>query len=346
MLLKDLLQSEKNINNIRIKVIVNRKENIIVGDTSMVAIFSTTNSSYENMVEGDYYMILKPLRQDVHTFTANEKLKPVKIAEFALSPKKGDVNKLKEMIQATPTKNKESPANSPVITNFKDILVLSSKSEIKSVPVKIVNISKVIAGTYGPYNIAKIKDSNGDKLDLNMYKTDLRNKLQRGNVVELTKLKLTEYSKDGETVKRLSTTARSSAHKCNSFTETLFEKIPLGDERQEGTVIAVNDIFPYISCSKCWKKTEVDDIICQCGNKDNINVIDFHCQFYIQIKKEDEEEVKVVQTFRRTTNLTFKIFDVQDIQKILEEKYVEKFFTFEWNKNTDDEELKMVMIAE
>ena len=41
MSLKDIFQNETNkqLNNIRIKVIVNRKENIIVGDTSMVAIF-------------------------------------------------------------------------------------------------------------------------------------------------------------------------------------------------------------------------------------------------------------------------------------------------------------------
>ena len=344
MSLKDIFQNETNkqLNNIRIKVIVNKKENIIVGDTSMVAIFSATNSSHENMVEGSCYMILKPLKQDVNHFTANEKLKPVKIPDFAISPKKTDLNRLKDIMQATSLTKDDPKPNNTAIANFKEILALASKSEIKSVPVKIITISKNIDGAYGTYNIAKIKDSKGEKIDLNLYKKEIRNKLQRGDIVELRKLKITEYTKDGEIFKRLSTTARSSAHKCNSFTEAILNKIPLGDEREEGIVMAVNDIFPYMSCSKCWKKTDEEANTCQCGNKDNIHVIDFHCQFYIQLKKEDE--VKVVQTFRRTTNLTPANSNVEDIQKALDDKYVEKSFIFEWNINNDDEELRMVLI--
>ena len=183
---------------------------------------------------------------------------------------------------------------------------------------------------------------SGEKLDINLYKKEIRNKLERGIVVELKKLKITEYSKDGETFSRLSTTTRSTADKCNPITENLFKKVPLGDEREEGTVVAINDIFPYLSCSKCWKKTDTDDTTCQCGNQDKIDVIDFHCQFYIQIKIDDE--VKVVHTFRRTTMLI--IASQEDIQKVLEDKYLEKTFTFEWNINTEEDGLRMVMITD
>ena len=44
MSLKDILHEEKDVNNLKVKVIVNKKENIIVGDSSMTAIFSTTNT--------------------------------------------------------------------------------------------------------------------------------------------------------------------------------------------------------------------------------------------------------------------------------------------------------------
>jgi hypothetical protein len=342
MSLKDILQSETKVNTIKIKVIANRKENIIVGDSSMIAICSATNNAYENMVEGKCYMILKPIKQDANHFIGNEKLKPVKIADFPLSPKKADIRELLSLMQATPSIKKESQANPTAIVNFKDILELAPKSEIKSIPVKVITISKNIEGCYGPYNIAKIKDSSGEKLDINLYKKEIRKKLERGNVIELKKLKITEYSKDGETFKRLSTTARSTADKCNTITETLFKKVPLGDEKEEGTVVAINDIFPYLSCSKCWKKTDVDDTTCQCGNQDKIDVIDFHCQFYIQIKRDDE--VKVVHTFRRTTMLT--LASQEEIQKVLEDKYLDKTFSFEWNINTEEDELRMVLITD
>ena len=60
MSLKDILHEGKDVNNLKVKVIVNKKERIIVGDSSMMAIFSTTNTAYENMLEGTCYMILKP----------------------------------------------------------------------------------------------------------------------------------------------------------------------------------------------------------------------------------------------------------------------------------------------
>ena len=293
--------------------------------------------------EGKCYMILKPIKQDAHHFLGNEKLKPVKIADFPLKePKKADLKDLLSLIQTTSSINKELQANSTAIVNFKDIIELAPKSEIKSIIVKVITISKTIEGSYGPYNIAKIKDVNGEKLDINLYKKEIRNKLERGNVIELKKLKITEYSKDGETFKRLTTTGRSTADKCNTITETLFKKVPLGDESEEGTVVAINDIFPYLSCSKCWKKTEVDDTACQCGNQEKIDVIDFHCQIYIQIKRNDE--VKVVHTFRRTTELI--LATQEEIQKALEDKYLDKTFTFEWNINTEEDELRMVMISD
>ena len=70
---------------------------------------------------------------------------------------------------------------------------------------------------------------------------------------------------------------------------------------------------------------------------------DFHCQFYIQIAKDND--VKIVHTFRRQTELSSASQDSEEIQKLLDEKYVEKRHTFEWNINTDEDELRMVNIT-
>ena len=125
--------------------------------------------------------------------------------------------------------------------------------------------------------------------------------------------------------------------------EELFKDVPLGDEKEEGKVIAVHNIFPYQSCSKCWKKTFEEDISCQCENKEDIHVNDFHCQFYIQMKN---ESIIVVHTFRRQTDIIFDSQNNEEIQKALDDRYLERIFTFEWNNNLDDEDdLKMVNIS-
>ena len=56
----------------------------------------------------------------------------------------------------------------------------------------------------------------------------------------------------------------------------------ISDKRKKTKVVAVEDIYPYTSCSKCWKKTHEDDLICNCGNADNIYVNDFYAKFYIE----------------------------------------------------------------
>ena len=340
MSLKDILHEEKDVNNLKVKVMVNKKESIIVGDSSMMAIFSTTNTAYENMLEGTCYMILKPKKQDINSFTANEKLKPVKIKAFTNTTKKAEISRLQSLIEETSPKKVHMSKEK--LTTFNDIANLVPKSEIKSIHVKIISISKTIAGKYGPYNIAKLKDVNNNKIDINLYNKNIARKMYRGGILEIRNLKVTEYSRNGETERRLSTTARSTANECSSDLKNLFEKVPIGDEREEGTVLAVNDIYPYLSCSSCWKRTDPDDTICQCGNKEDIHKENFHCQFYIQLKKDDD--VKVIHTFSRATNFNSKSYKLEDIQEALDNQYLEKNFIFEWNIDQEEDKLTMVLI--
>ena len=344
MSLKDVLQSEKKVNHIKIKVISVHDENIIVADSSMQAICSSSNSGFKKMVEGQCYMIVKPIKQDTNFFVPKEKLQPIKIPCLSFQVKKSETNKLLALI---PTNQSEKPLTSNNLTSklptFNDINQLTAKTEVKSITVKVISLSKEIQGLYGPYQIAKIKDITREKMDVNLYSKTIRNKLNRGDIIELKKLKVTEYKKEGNTVKRLATTARSTADKAKKDIEELFKDVPLGDEKEEGKVIAVHNIFPYQSCSKCWKKTFEEDISCQCENKEDIHVNDFHCQFCIQMKN---ESIIVVHTFRRQTDIIFDSQNNEEIQKALDDRYLERIFTFEWNNNLDDEDdLKMVNIS-
>ena len=59
-----------------------------------------------------------------------------------------------------------------------------------------------------------------------------------------------------------------------------------------------------------------------------------------------DEDVKIVHTFRRQTELAPDNQDTEEIQKQLDEKYVGKSYIFEWNINSDEDELRMVLITD
>ena len=334
---------KKKVNNIKIKVLEIEGNYMVVGDQSSLGICSTHDANFKNLDKGNCYIILKPIKQDENTFVPNEKLKPIKVDAFSLSSKAKDVQKLVNLVRTKYPQ--EANVRSNVTDNlqtFQEILQVPSKSEIKTLFVKVISISKDIAWIYGTNNIGKIKDKTAEKLDINLYNKQVTQNFKRGEIIELKNVKVTEYMKAGEKVQRFATTARSSAHKCSHEIERLFENVPVGDEREQGIVLAVNDIFSYLSCSKCWKKTNENAESCICGNTEDIKLIDFYCQFYILLAKNDN--VKVVQTFRRQTGINPESDNHEALQKTLDDKFVNKSFTFEWNNNIDNDDSKMVEI--
>ena len=78
MSLKQLLQGEKKLQSVKVKVISNHNEKSIVGDTSSLAICHNTNTEFQNMKQGQCYQILKPTVKSGNEFVPNEKLKQSK----------------------------------------------------------------------------------------------------------------------------------------------------------------------------------------------------------------------------------------------------------------------------
>ena len=344
MSLKDLLIDEKKVNNLRIKVLEIQENHIIVGDKTGLAICSTHDSNLKNLAKGSCYMILKPIKQDENTFVPNEKLKPIKIGEISVKANSKEIQKLVNLIKTKlPEKTGAITKALDNLNTFQEVLEIAKNGEIKTLTVKVISISKDIAGKYGTYNIAKIKDKSAEKLDINLYNKQVSKNFKRGDIIELRNLKLTGYIKAGENIQRLATTGRSSAHKCSPQIEEIFKNVPLGDEREQGIVLAVNDIFPYLSCSKCWKKTNENDDSCICGNTEDIKILDFYCEFYILLTKNND--VKVVHTFRRQTGIFPESDNLETLQKTLDNKFVDKSFIFDWNNNIDNEESMMVEIT-
>ena len=69
MTIKEVLQSDKKVQFIKIKVIVNHGDNSIVGDGTGLAICCASNTSFRDMKEGQCYQILKPIKKTKHLHT-------------------------------------------------------------------------------------------------------------------------------------------------------------------------------------------------------------------------------------------------------------------------------------
>lgn len=343
MSLQELLAGEKKLQNIKVKVLKNVGESTIVGDTSGLAICSATNKDFESMSEGQCYIILKPLKLDDNSFVPNEKFKPVKTANFVVKYDKSQLAHLHTLLKTKPeteTPVEKDKVQAKLLT-FKDLKVMPPKTDIKSITVKIVSISKDIAGSYGRYNIGKVKDIDCQTMDMNIYNRKVRQDMQVGDIFELRNVVVTEYTKDDETIQRLATTSRSSGKKAPPQLEDIFKNVPLGDRREKGEVVAVHEIFTYPSCSKCWKKTKEEDMICSCGNNQDIHVPDFHCQLYVQLAK--NEDIEVIHTFRRQI-IDVNTLNQDEVQKAVESHLLKKTLTFEWNIIEEEDKLRMLSI--
>ena len=117
MSLKDLLQNEKKVNHIKIKILEIEENHMVVGDQSSVAICCTHDANIKNLTKGNFYMLVKPIKLDKNTIIPNEKLKPVKISEFSLLARTKEVQKLVNLIKTKSTPNTEF--NADMLGNLK-----------------------------------------------------------------------------------------------------------------------------------------------------------------------------------------------------------------------------------
>ena len=76
----------------------------------------------------------------------------------------------------------------------------------------------------------------------------------------------------------------------------------------------------------------------------DLHIKDFHFQMYIETTQ--AEIVEVIHTFRRQTKLVVDTLIPEEIQLVLENTFLRKTFTFEWNVISDEEELRMINIAD
>ena len=106
---------------------------------------------------------------------------------------------MKSLLNSTSSQHSVVTVNpSLTIKTFDQICLLPDKSIVATVIAKVITKSKDINGAYGPYNISKLKDIEGSKIDINLYSNSIRKKINRGDVIELKQLKLTKFERNGE----------------------------------------------------------------------------------------------------------------------------------------------------
>ena len=341
MSLKQIFEDDSNFRCLKIKIISKQGKYFIVGDTGALSILIAPNVNYEDMEREKCYIVQKPIKKDEHSFVPNEKTKPINIKAFQIQDRKQEYKKLTSILSNLIESSENKKNMTTNLLTFEVIKAQLPQAEVASVTAKVINISKDINGKFGNYNIVKLKDISSKTIDMNLYKTQIKKNLETGKIVEFRLVTLTKFVKDGQDIHRLATTSKTTCK--TSENSDLFANVPLGDIKVYGRVVAIEDIFSYNSCSKCWKRVEDGAGICQCGHNEN-PVKDFHCNFYIE--KQNDNEIEAVHTFRRLTNIFLDSLEIQKVQRELDDKFLMKTFTFEWNVDNDKDIFRMVKISE
>ena len=171
------------------------------------------------------------------------------------------------------------------------------------IQVMVVNKSGLITGKFGNYKIVTCKDIKNQKNSVNLYR-NLIDSVEVGEIYVLTNIKVGNYKKDDEVLKRVGTTIRSRVIKASAQVRLDFknEGIMLGDKFVRGSIIGISELNVYESCAICWCKVDSTNECRKCKKKVEEKKIDFNLVMYIQVEGSDDEVLDIF-CFKSTLNL-------------------------------------------
>ena len=250
----------RNIMKVTGKIIEQVEENwwALVTDSKTIVIYCE-----EKLTEGVTYTFIKPEEVEKDIWRVNKQLKPLKSKEVIthnIDEKKKE-QLVKQMKKKTAIE-KMIEEKEPVKT-FQDIFVAEATEPNK--PIKKV-LGKVkrksdIAGQYGNYSILELKDTAKETISINLYKK--LPPVKQGDVIVLENIVVGKFKKNDEQYHRCQTTSNSKIKMAKGDTLAEFNDVLIGDVAGKGTVLGVNSIHTYLSCSKCNKKVKhTEEVIC------------------------------------------------------------------------------------
>ena len=216
-----------------------------------------------------------------------------------------------------------------------------ANSKVSRMTVKCLSTSKIIKSPYGEYRIAKIRDFDNNKCDINLNKHN-KDKMEKEKLYHIDNFKVSDYKADNTEYRRLATLPTTLIRQVGKMEENKYKHIRLGDKEAEGTCLGIGRTFGYFGCQSCWKKVEDEVPLCaKCNTSTENKTKEFSTQLYIEI----DEEVLTFQAFRSQFHwLTVDTVEADEIEELLEADLTGQEVKIELNDGYVEEIKKLVKI--
>ena len=307
--------------------------NYIGGDESLLVHMKLDTSNFGELEENHSYSLIKPAKFDEQTIVLNPKFKPLKISKINTSATEDDVGTFEQTLVINP----EQPDGE----TFDTIDKKPPNSKISKMTVKCLSTSRIIDTPYGEYRIAKIRDVENNKGDINLNKHS-KNKMEVDKTYHLENFKVSSYKNEDSKYRRLSTLPITLLREKSKLEINKYNHIRLGDEKASGICMGFGRVFGYYGCQNCRKKVEPDAEFClKCNASTDMKTEEFTAELYLEI----EEEVVTALTFKRHF-IGNKLFTVEqeDIEKFLDAEVVGKKIDLEYNEGEKEDTITLVKI--
>ena len=307
--------------------------NYVGGDDSKLLHIKLNPENFGELEENQSYSLIKPEKQSNDEVIANEKFKPAKIAKIQTQKTKQDAESLEVRLVLHKTGSESE--------TFASIDTKADNYKVKKMTVRCLSLSRNIETQYGSYRIAKVRDTENNKGDINLNKHN-RNKMEVDKMYYMENIKVGNYRADGSDYRRLATLPSSVIKQVEKMNEANYDHITLGDDRATSVCIGLGKVYGYYGCHNCWKKVEEDDDHCKkCNTPTDNKSMEFSAELYMEM----DEDVITAQAFKRQlTGVKIETIDNEDIEKILEEHLVGKKIEMEYNAGQKEDSIMLIKI--
>lgn len=309
--------------------------NYIGGDESKIVHLKLDSTNFGELTENQTYSLIKPVKFDDHTIEINSKFKPIKAPKLKLTDKTELVKELERTIA-----DQEIGEEKDNGETFESIDKKPDNSKISKLTAKCLGTSRIITSPYGEYRIAKIRDGNNQKGDINLNKHN-KNKMQVDKTYHIENFKVSNFKNDDTNYRRMATLPTTLIREISKLEEKRFSHITLGDEKAKGMCMGIGKTFGYYGCKNCWKKVEEGAKNCvKCNTPTDDKTMEFSTELYIEM----DEEILTGQAFKRQLGLEIDTIVSDEIEELLEKEFTDKDIEIEYNKCEKAEEIKIIKI--
>ena len=308
-------------------------ENCIGGDETKIVHLKTANLTME-LQEGLTYLFIKPIKEDDETLTLNPKFKPIKTVKIHVEDRNGKVDEIALKVSAIKTQG-------PTGETFETIETKADNTKLGKMTVRCLSTSRIITSPYGEYRIAKLRDFQNEKGDINLNK-HTKNKMESGKLYQIENFKVSSYKTPEARNRRLTTLPITVIKPIGEGEDRRYTKIRFGDEEGDGDCIGIGKTYGYIGCGSCWKKVEEEADLCShCNTSTRTATKEFSAEIYIEMN----EEVITLQGFRRHfPMIKVESIESDEIEDLLEKALVGKCLFIEFNEGEEATTKKLIKV--